>query len=183
MKRKASIFAIAIWLGWAPAGVKGQDSLMRRNRMQGIAELGPAEFHVHGVNGSSATLTAADLYKMPQQNISVNDRGTPVTYQGVLLTDVLAKVSTPSGEAFMKTGASHYVVVEGQDGYKAVFSWAEIDTSFTDRKLYIAMKRDGLPIAQKHGPFHLIVPGDKRNSRWVRQVKHIRIEALPVRGG
>jgi hypothetical protein len=47
-----------------------------------------------------------------------------------------------------------------------VFSWAEVDPTFTDRKVYVVMKLDGKPLSNKDGPFELIVPGEKRYSRW-----------------
>jgi hypothetical protein len=158
------------------------------------AEIGPATITVTGISGSTATLTAGDLYQMPQQAVETIDHGTAVTFEGVLLSDVLAKVRTPTGEAFNKTVASYYLVAEGQDGYKAVFSWAEIDSTFAPqgyvvtkpngksydgpfayRQVFVVMKRDGKPLSNKDGPFELIVPGEKRYSRWVRQVKALTI--------
>lgn len=170
--------ATTILVGSGATEIKGQGP--RTPRMPAIPDLAPAEFLVIGINASTATLTAADLYKLPQQTITTTEHGAPVTFQGVLLTDVLARVKTPTGEAFNKTVASYYLVVEGQDGYKAVFSWADVDPSFTDRKIYVVMKRDGMPLTPKDGPFQLIVPGEKRNARWVRQLKELRIEPLPT---
>jgi hypothetical protein len=135
---------------------------------------------VHGISATSATFSPPDLAKLPAQTVTATDHGAPVSFQGVLLTDVLAKVRTPTGEAFNKIVASYYVIAEAQDGYKAVFSWAEVDPSFTDRKLYIVTKRDGKPLSERDGPFELIVPGEKRYSGWVRQLKLLRIEPLPT---
>jgi hypothetical protein len=140
----------------------------------------PATLRVEGICGSSATLSASDIAKLPQQTIKTTDHGAPVTFEGVLLNDVLAKVRTPTGEAFNSTVAAYYLMVEAQDGYNAVFSWAEVDPSFTDRKVYLVTKRDGKALSEKDGPFELIVPGEKRNSRWVRQLKVLRVEPLPT---
>lgn len=172
MIRAALIFAVAASVWLATAGLSGQQPL--RPKMA-VAELGPATFKATGINGGTVTLSAADVYQLPQQTVNTTDHGTAVTFQGVLLSDVLSKVATPVGEAFNKAVASCYVVVEAADGYKAVFSWAEIDPAFTDRKLYLVTKRDGRPISSKDGPFELIVPGEKRNSRWVRQVAALNI--------
>src|SRR5207245_8042386 len=86
----------------------------------------------------------------------------------------------PTGDPFNKTVASYYLMVEAQDGYKAVLSWAEIDPTFADRRVYVVTARDGVPLSAKDGPFELIVPGEKRNSRWVRRVKLLRVEPLPT---
>jgi hypothetical protein len=41
--------------------------------------------------------------------------------------------------------------------------------------VYVVTKRDGKPLSNKDGPFELIVPGEKRNSRWVRQMTALTI--------
>jgi len=143
---------------------------------------GPTALRIEGISGTAVTISPADLAQLPQQTVRMVDHGTSVTFEGVALTDVLAKVKTPTGEEFNPYVASYYLVAEGQDRYKAVFSFAEVDPSFTDRRLYIVTKRDGMPLASKDGPFELIVPGEKRHSRWVRQVKLLRIEPLPTAG-
>jgi hypothetical protein len=140
----------------------------------------PATFTVQGIGGTSATLSVSDLSKLPQQTVKVTDHGTPATFEGVLLSDVLSKVSGPTGEPFNKTVASYYLIAEAHDGYKAVFTWAEIDPTFADRTVYVVTKREGNPLTAKDGPYELIVPGERRFSRWVRQLKLLRIEPLPT---
>jgi len=135
----------------------------------------PATITVMGINGTTATLSLSDLSKLPQQTVKAMDHGTPATFDGVLLTDVLAKVDLPMGEKFHNTGASYYVVVEAQDGYRAVFAWAELDSTFIDKSVYVVTSRDGKPISGNDGPFQLVVPGEKRAARWVRQVTALRI--------
>ena len=98
-----------------------------------------------------------------------------VTFEGVLLTDLLAKVATPTGDVFHSTAASYYLVAEGRDGYRAVFAWAELDPSFMDKAVYVVTKRDGKPLSENEGPFELVVPGEKRNARWVRQLSSLRV--------
>jgi hypothetical protein len=130
---------------------------------------------VQGIGSTSATLSISDLSKLPQQTVKVTDHGTPATFEGVLLTDVLAKVDLPLGEKFHSTGASYYMVVEAKDGYRATFAWAELDSTFMDKPVYVVTKRDGTPLTEKDGPFQLVVPGEKRSARWVRQVTALRI--------
>jgi hypothetical protein len=68
------------------------------------------------------------------------------------------------------------LVAEGRDGYRAVFAWAELDPSFMDKAVYVVSKRDGKPLPDNDGPFELVVPGEKRNARWVRQLTVLRLE-------
>jgi hypothetical protein len=138
-------------------------------------DIGPATITVTGIGSKSVTLSVSDLSNLPHQTVKATDQGTPATFEGVLLRDVLAEVDLPLGEKFHSTGASYYVVVEAKDGYRAVFAWAEIDSTFMNKSVYVVTKRDGRPISDKDGPLQLVVPGEKRNARWVRQVTALRI--------
>lgn len=135
----------------------------------------PATLVVDGVGGTSATLSVSDLSKLPQQTVKATDHGTPATFEGVLLTDVLAKVALPTGEKFHSTAATYFLLVEAKDGYRAVFAWAELDSTFMDKAVYVVTRRDGKPLTDKDGPFQLVAPGEKRGARWVRQVTALRI--------
>ncbi len=139
----------------------------------------PATLRVEGISGTSDTLSTVDLAKLRQQTITTNDHGTPVTFRGVLLADVLASVRAPTGEDFHSTAASYYLVAQGRDDYRAIFAWAELDPSFIDKAVYVITERDGKQLSEKDGPFEIIVPGEKRVGRWVRQLSLLRVEPLP----
>jgi hypothetical protein len=68
-----------------------------------------------------------------------------------------------------------YVLVEARDGYAAVFALPEFDAGFTDRVILLADHRDGHPLDTVEGPLRLVVPGEKRRARWVRQVTDIEV--------
>jgi hypothetical protein len=136
----------------------------------------PAVLTVQGVGGKSVTLSLPDLSKLPQQTVKTADHGATVSFEGVLLTDVLAKVDLPTGEKFHSTAASYYLLVEARDGYRAVFAWAELDATFMDKAVYVVTKRDGKPLSEKDGPFELVAPGEKRGARWVRQLTALKIK-------
>jgi hypothetical protein len=68
-----------------------------------------------------------------------------------------------------------YIVVEAADGYRCVFSVAEVDEKLTGRKVVLVDRRDGKPLDAKEGPLRLVVPDDSRPARWVRQVATIRV--------
>jgi hypothetical protein len=68
-----------------------------------------------------------------------------------------------------------YLVVEASDGYRAVFALPEIDPACTDRTILLVDRRDGKPLSAKEGPLRIVVPGEKRHSRWVRQVIAFKI--------
>jgi hypothetical protein len=138
-------------------------------------DIGPATITVSGLGGRSIELTMADMGSFPQHTVKAADHGVPVTFDGVLLKDLLAKVDVPVGEAFHRTAAEYYVVVGAADGYRAVFAWAEVDSSFMDKPVYLVTQRDGKPLASSDGPFEVVAPGEKRNARWVKQVTELAI--------
>jgi len=137
---------------------------------------GVATIKVTGIGGKSITLSVADLSKLPQQTVKATDHGTSATFEGVLLTDVLAKVDLPTGEKFHKTAAAYYLLVDARDSYRALFAWAELDSAFMDKSVYVVTKRDGKPLSENDGPFQLVAPGEKRAGRWVRQVTALTIK-------
>jgi hypothetical protein len=142
----------------------------------GVTTEDSARLTIHGIGGSSATLSVSDLSKLPQKTVKAMDHGTRATFQGVLLTDVLKRVDLPSGEEFHSTGASYYLTAEAKDGYEVVFAWAELDSTFINKSVYVVTKRDGKPLPDNDGPFQLLVPGERRSARWVRQVTVLKIQ-------
>ncbi|MGD0362632.1 MAG: molybdopterin-dependent oxidoreductase [Bryobacteraceae bacterium] len=135
----------------------------------------PPALLVDGGNGKTVTLTAADLSALPQHKIDATEHGTPASFDGVLLSGILAKVDMPSGEKMRGKLMSLYLLVEAADGYRVVFALPDLDAAFTDRKVYLATRRDGKALPDKEGPFRIVVPDDKRPARWVRQVTALRI--------
>ena len=68
-----------------------------------------------------------------------------------------------------------FLVFGAADGYHAVFALPELDHAFTDRIIILADRRDGKPLAEKEGPLRIVVPDEKREARWVRQVVSLTI--------
>ena len=122
-------------------------------------------------------LSAATLQGLPHREISAtDDHGVTATYRGVAIRDVLTQASVPAGEAIRGKIMTRYVVVDASDGYRAVFSLAELDPAYTDRTVLIADTRNGAPLSAHDGPLQIIVPGEKRDARWVRQVTGLDVE-------
>ena len=66
-------------------------------------------------------------------------------------------------------------MIEATDGYRAVFALAELDSDLTDRVILLADTKDGQPLPASEGSFRIIVPGEKRPARWVRQVRAVTV--------
>ena len=59
-----------------------------------------------------------------------------------------------------------------------VFALPELDPAFTDRVILLADKADGHLLDSNQGPFRIVVPGEKRMARWVRQVTTLKLEPV-----
>ena len=128
-------------------------------------------------NGSSATiqLKAADIAALPHQDTTIDDQGKTVKFTGVPLKVVLEKAGVTFGESLRGKQLARCLIVEAADGYRVVFALPELDPGFTDRVILLADQADGHALDNKQGPFRVIVPGEKRPARWVRQVTALRV--------
>jgi DMSO/TMAO reductase YedYZ molybdopterin-dependent catalytic subunit len=131
------------------------------------------------VGGEVATplkLTAADLAKLPRRTLSAKTHdGKDATFAGIELADVLKLAGVKFGEQMRGKELSLFLVVGASDGYHAVFALPELDHAFTDRIIILADRRDGKSLGEKEGPLRIVVPDEKREARWVRQVVTLTI--------
>jgi hypothetical protein len=88
-------------------------------------------------------------------------------------------VNAPLGDSLRGRSLGTFVTVEATDGYRVLFSIAELDARFTDRVVIVADAKDGRPLPAAEGPYRLIVPGEKRPARWARQVVRITLGRAP----
>ncbi len=122
-------------------------------------------------------LTAADVDKLPKTTITQKDRlDKEQTYSGVELGIVLKNAGVTMAEELKGENLSKYLLVEASDGYQVVFSLAEVDPSFTSRKIILANRKDGNLLSPDEGPFHIIIEGEKRKPRNARQVISLTIK-------
>jgi hypothetical protein len=121
--------------------------------------------------------TAAKLAPLPHQTIQFTDpdRRNVVTYSGVPLIALLVEVGVP--QKLKGKDLRLYVVAEGRDGYKAVYSLGEISPEVHDGWVILADSADGKPIGGDNGPVELIPSGDRSPARWIRGVDSIRVIA------
>lgn len=133
-----------------------------------------SEIVVSGPKGEQH-ISSATLASLPRTEVGISDHGTPAKFEGVELQAILDLVGAPAGEHLRGKELTKYVLVEARDGYRAVFSLAELSSAFADRRVILADHRDGKPLADEEGPFRIVVENEKRMGRCVRQVTSIRI--------
>jgi len=144
---------------------------------QAPAPVPVAKLHVGGAVGTPLTLTLEDLTKLPRKTLAVVNPHSQKkeNYEGVALEEILRKAGVPSGERLRGAAMATYVVAEATDGYRVVFSLAEIDSGILDNDIIVADTMDSVPLSEKEGPFKIIAPHEKRPARWVRMLKSIAV--------
>jgi len=132
---------------------------------------------VTGAVRTPLALTLDDFKKMPRKTVSIvnpHDKKTE-NYEGVLVEDLLKKAGVPQGEGLKGQLLASYSVFEAEDGYRVVFSLAELDSGIVDSGVIVADTLDGAPLSAKQGPFRVVAPREKRAARCVRMLKSITV--------
>ena len=124
-------------------------------------------------------LSTADLTKLPHTRLHAKAHDIEADWDGVPLIDLLRTAGAPIGDALRGPNLKLYVRISAADGYRAVFSLAELDPGIGGAVAILADRRDGKPMDDKEGPLRIIVPADKRPARWVRQVVAIDLLRSP----
>jgi hypothetical protein len=136
-----------------------------------------AELKIGGAVTTTFNVSVADLKKMPRKTLSVvnpHNKKTEV-YEGVLLEELLRRAGIAQGERLRGPAMATYVVAEAGDGYRVVFSLAELDSGILDSDVIVADTIDGANLAAIEGPFKIVAPHEKRIARWVRMLKSITV--------
>lgn len=96
-------------------------------------------------------------------------------FSGVLLSEILAKAGATLGGALRGENLTKYVLAEASDGYQVIFALAELDPEFADRRVILASQMDGKPLPVADGPYRIIVEGEKKPARCIKQLTEIKV--------
>lgn len=133
---------------------------------------------ISGTAIQSTELSAKDMEQMPRLSLDIQEahHGEMQHYEGVRLSDLLAKAGVPLGDKLRGRAMAIYVLARGSDGYAVVYSLAELDPAMTDNRIMVADRMNGKSLDSKEGPFKVVVPGDKRPARWIRMLTALQVE-------
>ena len=127
-------------------------------------------------NGHTATLDPAALAHMPSVTTHVSfltEHGAEAAdYTGATLWSVLQQLGLVTSTN-PRDREKQAIVVTGHDGYAVVLAMAEIDPAFESKQILLADEANGHPMPA--GEIRLVVPGDRRGGRSVRDVARIDI--------
>ena len=130
-------------------------------------------------NGKSFELKATDLIKLPRREIKGKTHdGVEAMFAGVELHEVLKLAGVKYGKEAKGSYLNSFLVVEVADNYLVVFAMSELEADLTDKVILLADTRDGKPLSKEEGSLRLVVPDEKKQARWVRQVIILRVKKI-----
>jgi hypothetical protein len=183
MRMRLLTAILALGLGTCPVALPGQAQSQPQSAPMGsmggtgmdhpVAKL-PAGTLKITFGGKSEEWTAATLAALPHTTLTVYNTHAKANqiYTGVPLIELLTRLGVP--------GKPHgsdlrlFLVAEGADGYKAVYSVAEANPDLHDGTVIVADTMDGKGLAD-NGTFQLVATGEKRPARWVRNLVGITV--------
>lgn len=118
-------------------------------------------------------LTPGTLATMPmhEQDISFESHGGEKGhYKGVLLWDILTANSVVEDD--IKSSLRNTVLVVARDGHQVAFSIGDLAPDFGNDPVMLAVQQDGKALDQG---LRVVVPGDRRGARNIRDVTRIEL--------
>jgi DMSO/TMAO reductase YedYZ molybdopterin-dependent catalytic subunit len=140
-----------------------------------------ARLRIKGDVDKPLSLTLEDFRQLPRKTLKVtnpHDRKEEA-YEGVLVTELLKRAGAPQRAQLRGAAMATYVQGDAADGYRVIFSLAELDPDFQVSDVIVADTLDGKPLDDKTGPFRLVAPHDKRPARWVRMLQSLTVVQIP----
>lgn len=129
--------------------------------------------------GARLVVHAADLAPLPHDTMRVRFHEQPAQlYAGVPLPALLQLVGVRS-DSLRGRQLTLRIVIEASDGYRVVLALSDLDPTLGGRRVLVANQVDGQPLPAKEAPYRLLIAGDERPSRWMRQVVAISVRAEP----
>lgn len=135
---------------------------------------------VRGDVASPLQISDADWKQFPRTKVSAKDHdGIVRTYEGVALLEILHKAGVPTGHDLRGKQMTLCIIADASDGYHAIFSLTELDPDFAGEQVLVADTADGKALPEAQGRLRLVVPGDKRQGRWVRLLTGLTVKNIP----
>jgi DMSO/TMAO reductase YedYZ molybdopterin-dependent catalytic subunit len=129
------------------------------------------------VDGKVTVLRDADFAAFPTDSVRGNMHGGPMhTWSGWPLRAILARAGVRI-DTLHAAALARRIVAEASDGYRIVLALSDLDASINPRQVIVANRQDGQALPADEGPIRLVIGGDARPARWVRQLVAIRIRS------
>ena len=129
-----------------------------------------------GLDGATKTLGIAELQALPQVEVSDSVASGKVLFRGPTVRSLVNLVGAPEGRALRGPNMMLLVIAEASDGYKVVYTLAELDEQFGGRTAIVAVTGNGQPLLPESGPLRVAMSGETQHrARWIRQLTTLRL--------
>lgn len=123
-------------------------------------------------------LDGAALAALPRQTVVASGHGRTLRCEGVALAALPQAAGAMPAEPLRGAQLGRYVLVEARDGDRVLFALSEFDPTLGHGTAALVDRCDGKALGDD-GPLRVVVPGDARRARWVRQVEAITVIVAP----
>jgi len=159
------------------APIVGTLAVLAQSLAAQVSTAAPARLEIHRDSAPPIVVAAPELARLPRVDVHATEHGRSGTFTGVPLAAVLRHAGVPI-DSVRGARTATVVIITAADGYRAAFSLAELAPDLGGRAVLVADRRDGQPLDSAEGPLRLVVPDDKRPTRWVRQVTRIDVRQV-----
>ncbi len=128
--------------------------------------------------GTALSLAPGDLKSLPRTRVEIKEDGRTLTYEGVVVAEILKRAGVPLGSELRGDAIATYVVASATDGYQVVFSIGELDPDFTSNDIIVADTIDGKPLFAYQGSLRIVAPKDSRGARSIRMLTRLEVVRL-----
>ena len=118
------------------------------------------------------TLDDATLSAMPVATVSITYGSSNATYSGVLVWDLLKKAELVPGDG-KNPALRHTLLITATNGYAVAVALGELDPDYGNKQVLLAYRSTDGSASFDH--LRLLVPGDVRGGRAVRDVAKIEV--------
>jgi DMSO/TMAO reductase YedYZ molybdopterin-dependent catalytic subunit len=139
---------------------------------------------INGKVENSLVLSLSDLQNYPPSSIEVTyfsgaNGLVKRSFTGVWLSELLKTAVVETDPAIKNDIIRKYVVVVGSDCYETVLAVADLLPEYGGQPIMVAYADgDGIPLFEE-GFAKLVIPGDKRASRYVSNIVRITVRSAP----
>jgi len=124
----------------------------------------------------STRFTLEQLRRFPVDSVTVTGESGPRWYYGVRLNDLLRRADVPTGRQVRGQAMSLVLLLTATDAYRVALSLSELDPDFSDQMAVVAYQlAGGAALAPEEGPLRLVIAGERRGARMIRQLRTIRV--------
>lgn len=141
--------------------------------------LAPCLAMAHDPAPTRVPLDAVTLGAQPHEAVDVEVHGQALHCSGVPLLALLREAGAMPAKPLHGAQLARIVRASARDGYRVVFSLAELDPTLGNARVFVVDACAGKPLDEHEGPLRLLVPGDARPARGVRQLQAIDVIDAP----